>query len=96
MMKQFHIMPIVFNMIRHLVTYHQKNYLKITNIEEDINSKDIIITFFSTRKRSVISVQSVKNIMENEYLINQFDPLDAAKIGTLMANSQFKKIHRNK
>ena len=89
-------MPILFNMVRHFVAYNQKNYLKITTIEEDTHSNDIIITFFSTRQRSGISVQSAKNIMENEDLINQFDPLDAAKMGKLVANSQYKKIQKLK
>lgn len=89
-------MRLIFSVLRHLIYYNKKNYFKISSIEKSKDSEFFLVTFFSLRQRNRLIVKTLKDILIDEVFINQFDPLDASKLGKIMAKSQYDKVFKAK
>lgn len=85
----------IFNVIRHFVIFYKKNYFRIQKIEKDKSSSEYVVTFFRSKGRQLF-IKTTGEIMKDEYLLDGFDPLDAAHIGMYTARSCYEKLHEKK
>ncbi|MCC2644413.1 MAG: hypothetical protein K0R94_191 [Burkholderiales bacterium] len=92
--RPFSFRRFIFHLIKSVLTLLRKNHCKIDSIKKDWETTEYAVSFIYTTKRQIFVKSSIE-IYNNEFLLDEFLPYEAALIGFYAACAHSEKINKN-